>query len=518
MHSPRLYYYIPLRRLSQRLTDARLSVINSELHRFQSPSPVTAPSPRLNSPPRNDPNHHEQQEQGPAKGRGGIEIAHQWPEWTELVEILFKKGYLDPSAAVAASKSPNLLRSACLNFARDRFDLIRYFSRKDIYVMAGAGCPSLDRKVVNSGKRLRTHVGIDEGDVCSSCSLRGSCERAYVKAREDECGRTVDIMRFLLTYGLDLTSGSLINQASITKVVKGSVRKLMNEMVEFSEKEFSSSTSKATSVQSSGYEISKSQKNVLMKRGDWICPKCNFMNFAKNIKCLRCSGVSQEKLDKLREEREHLPLKKGDWICEKCNFLNFAKNTRCLQCQEKPSNRHLNPGEWECVSCNYINFQKNMVCLKCDWKRPKASNSEEIIPKQHQYLKSSSMSFVRDSKDTSNPCSFPQKYSSEGEGSNFWSCDEDETGNDDDKEDNTWIRFANNFPILGGKSVVSKDPSKRERWKGEMLKSRGALSKNLDENADKISYSVNGQELDESSDEDNMAGWFRRKSGIRMEK
>jgi len=32
--------------------------------------------------------------------------------------------------------------------------------------MAGAGCPSLDRKVVNSGKRLRAHVGIDEGDVC----------------------------------------------------------------------------------------------------------------------------------------------------------------------------------------------------------------------------------------------------------------------------------------------------------------------------------------------------------------
>lgn len=33
--------------------------------------------------------------------------------------------------------------------------------------MAKAGCPSLDRKVVNSGKRLRAHVGIDEGDVCA---------------------------------------------------------------------------------------------------------------------------------------------------------------------------------------------------------------------------------------------------------------------------------------------------------------------------------------------------------------
>lgn len=34
----------------------------------------------------------------------------------------------------------------------------------------------------------------------------------------------------------------------------------------------------------------------------------------------------------------------------RCNFLNFARNTRCLQCKEKPPERHLNPGEWECDS------------------------------------------------------------------------------------------------------------------------------------------------------------------------
>lgn len=42
-----------------------------------------------------------------------------------------------------------------------------YFSRKDIEVVAGSGCPSTDRKVVNSGKRLRAHVDIDEGNVCA---------------------------------------------------------------------------------------------------------------------------------------------------------------------------------------------------------------------------------------------------------------------------------------------------------------------------------------------------------------
>lgn len=42
----------------------------------------------------------------------------------------------------------------------------RFLSRKDIQLIARSGCPSIDRKVVNSGKRLRAHVGIEEGDVC----------------------------------------------------------------------------------------------------------------------------------------------------------------------------------------------------------------------------------------------------------------------------------------------------------------------------------------------------------------
>ena len=42
---------------------------------------------------------------------------------------------------------------------------VKFLSRKDIKVIAESGCPRVDRKVVNSGKRLRAHVGIDEGNV-----------------------------------------------------------------------------------------------------------------------------------------------------------------------------------------------------------------------------------------------------------------------------------------------------------------------------------------------------------------
>uniref|UniRef100_A0A5B7BEZ7 Uncharacterized protein n=1 Tax=Davidia involucrata TaxID=16924 RepID=A0A5B7BEZ7_DAVIN len=98
-----------------------------------------------------------------------IQISHPWPEWVELMENLLKNGYFEAIGNPFGNgemglKDSNQIRTACLNFARDKFDLIRYFSRKDIQVVAGSGCPSIDRKVVNSGKRLRAHVGIDEGN------------------------------------------------------------------------------------------------------------------------------------------------------------------------------------------------------------------------------------------------------------------------------------------------------------------------------------------------------------------
>ncbi|KAG5151440.1 hypothetical protein JHK84_027912 [Glycine max] len=54
-----------------------------------------------------------------------------------------------------------------------------------------------------------------------------------------------------------------------------------------------------------------------MKQGDWLCPKCNFMNFTRNIRCLRCDSFFEERINQLKEDNNHLPLKKGDWICNK---------------------------------------------------------------------------------------------------------------------------------------------------------------------------------------------------------
>ena len=100
-----------------------------------------------------------------------------------------------------------------------------------------------------------------------------------MKARQDEGGRTVDVMRFLLTYGLDPITGTVDNKPCLSKLVKASVRRLLKEMVEYSTKEHDSNLHKATplkrvaSAQGCSSLPEKGHINVPMKQGDWLCPK-----------------------------------------------------------------------------------------------------------------------------------------------------------------------------------------------------------------------------------------------------
>ncbi|XP_024012574.1 zinc finger protein VAR3, chloroplastic [Eutrema salsugineum] len=385
--------------------------------------------------------------------------SHSWPEWVDLMGMLVKKGYFGEGVnPLMGSKESNHIRTACLNFARHRFTLVRYLSKKDIKVIAGCGCASTDRKVVNSGKRLRAYVGIDEGNVCGSCNLRGKCERAYAQAREEEGARTIDVMRVLLTYGLDSISPSVENRACQTKLVEDAVRNLLRESVEYSLNDVESSETEIARDELQANSQDSDERDPRKRPGDWHCTECKFLNFGKNIRCLRCDVFSEERLKQLKQEqKDHLPLKKGDWICQTCNFLNFAKNTSCLRCKDKPSMRQINPGEWECESCNYINFRRNSICLKCDHKRQKAAN---VTP---------------DSKRVGDRNSGVSKT---------WNFVEEESGKrfnvDEEEEEDGFMRF----PVEGGRSSVSRSAEKREQWKLEMkqrMRSNGTVKKKEDD-------------------------------------
>jgi ABC-type tungstate transport system permease subunit len=80
-------------------------------------------------------------------------------------------------------------------------------------------------------------------------------------------GRTVDVMRILLTYGLDIITGNMGNKACLNKTVKESVKKLLNEAVELDSKGPVSGTDKAAQ------RVPKGQSVVPTKQGDWNCPK-----------------------------------------------------------------------------------------------------------------------------------------------------------------------------------------------------------------------------------------------------
>ncbi|KAA8541356.1 hypothetical protein F0562_025325 [Nyssa sinensis] len=310
----------------------------------------------------------------------------------------------------------NLLKDACLSFARDRFDIFKSLSKHDVQTVVEIGCPNLFPKAVSSAKRLRAYVRLDEGDVCSACNLRGSCDRAYMILKESEAvARTVDIVRILLFYAVDplVVSGGV--KPPGRELVETSARNLLSDLITLSE----TSPAPAPPKPAMKFPHEKEQSQEFMddkfspemKRGDWMCPKCNFMNFARNIRCLKCNedgpkrvgaDVEMKKGDwvcpqcnfmnfarnirclKCRAEGPKrvdadVEIKKGDWNCPQCGFMNFASNTKCLRCRGLRPKRQLNPGEWECTKCDFLNYKRNKVCLKCNTERPKevASQYEE---------------------------------------------------------------------------------------------------------------------------------------------
>uniref|UniRef100_A0A2P2IWN0 Zinc finger protein VAR3ic n=2 Tax=Rhizophora mucronata TaxID=61149 RepID=A0A2P2IWN0_RHIMU len=352
---------------------------------------------------------------------------HPWPEWVTFVDRLKTRGYFAPSPAkdnistadyAAVSNDVYVeisqLKDACLSFARDRYDIFKSLSVPNIQTAVEVGCPNLFRKVVNSAKRLRAYAKLDEGDVCGACNLRGSCDRAYVMLKDSEAdARTVDIVRILLSYALDPLVVSGEKRAPGGEIVEEAARKLLAELIELSERAPDPALQRVAVTFSSQKERDvnfgdiKLSQNSDMKMGDWMCPKCNFLNFARNKRCLKCKeegpkgavvdGMELKKGDWIcpkcnfmnfwknieckqckvagprmanSNDRE---MKKGDWNCSQCGFMNFASNRKCLRCQGPRPKRQLNPGEWECPSCDFLNYRRNAVCLKCNCERPRAA-------------------------------------------------------------------------------------------------------------------------------------------------
>nr|AAX95671.1 Zn-finger in Ran binding protein and others, putative [Oryza sativa Japonica Group] len=361
---------------------------------------------------------------------------HPWPEWGDFLEKLRAKGYFEQptlasradaaegevaataaAAAAAAGEDPgasadnypskdlNRLKNACLKFGRERFDLLSVLPKQDIRAIVECGCPNIFRKPVNSAKRLREFLQIDEGDACSACKLRGSCDKAYVIPNAEDEARTVDVMRILLNYAIDPTS--LSGENSVNGGVQESARKLLSELTMLSDttidpsipkpvfqtssktKTFDKGIAKPKFSAGKGRETTETE----MKKGDWLCPNCAALGQEATADDQAQGEPSSDDVNSTRKAHllddirlwltmvlEDYDIMVASFIVyftviifiphPQCHFMNFARNKMCFKCEESRPKRQLIPGEWECPSCSFVNFRRNKVCLKCKHEGP----------------------------------------------------------------------------------------------------------------------------------------------------
>ena len=152
--------------------------------------------------------------------------------------------------------------------------------------------------------------------------------------------------------------------------------------------------------------------------GDWDCPQCGNMNFAKRMRCNGPGGCSVERRPEFVRRGIEAPeggpkqRRQGDWDCPKCQNINFSHRNRCngkssgVPCNlRKPEfekfsvpflrNKEMRqPGDWCCLRylvsrivnicfnilflfrCGNINFPSRENCNKCEITKEDATNME----------------------------------------------------------------------------------------------------------------------------------------------
>ena len=153
-----------------------------------------------------------------------------------------------------------------------------------------------------------------------------------------------------------------------------------------------------------------------------------------------------------------------------------------------------------------------MVCLKCDHRRPKAEISSEAsgepLLEHGGCRENNKFRFSRGNTDGNTQPSLRQRRQIRDDGADMWRFVEDESGEcSRSKSLNEGSGFVD-FPIAGGKSDFSQNEEKKERWKLEMLeRSKGTFKGKNDDESESASIHKS-LESSESTDDEEMAGWF----------
>lgn len=153
-----------------------------------------------------------------------------------------------------------------------------------------------------------------------------------------------------------------------------------------------------------------------------------------------------------------------------------------------------------------------MVCLKCDHRRPKASNSFKSSTEPEHGTggnsEQSGLKFLHSGNEAADHKFVGVHGTYHKRGADVWRFVEEEREDNHSISSNEGVRFVD-FPIAGGKSILSQNAQERERWKLEMLgRSKGAVHVEEGEKEFERANTQRRFKYLESTDDEDMAEWF----------
>jgi len=129
------------------------------------------------------------------------------------------------------------------------------------------------------------------------------------------------------------------------------------------------------------------------KPGDWMCPVCGDLVFAKRTSCNMCgfggglAGLGPAAASGARGAAAGSASgggKPGDWFCSKCGDLVFSYRDKCNQCgapKAKGSERiGVKKGDWACPTCGDLVFASKDICSMCKTPKPEGLEDGEYGP------------------------------------------------------------------------------------------------------------------------------------------
>lgn len=140
-----------------------------------------------------------------------------------------------------------------------------------------------------------------------------------------------------------------------------------------------------------------------------------------------------------------------------------------------------------------------MACLKCDHRRPKASNS----------FATSNLTQNSNGENRQSRPYFGEGRQVEDASVNKWIFVED--GKEDQDASHSWNvnPCLVDFPVVGGKTDLSKNVQHQARWKHEMAERNKSIVE-AKENADEFKAAImeRRRKFSETAQDEEMAGWF----------